>query len=305
MPSINTALPFDFSLLPPEGSSKDILNDVQTQVYLIGEMKPRLSELTKHYQAQKSRIDQFVEWYSNNPLWGKVLAGGLVVSVSYTLAAFVGAAWVCAALITSLYAFAVYIMEEHAELIRVRNTSFADDIKAMEEEIGKSIDSFRLLESQLNAVFNSLGTLHEQRSEDITRFENEVGAVEFHNLRYKAIIDGLGKTAKKLEMHQGELSLTEVEVKELSIELKDSLQEAKSLCDLLSKTVSEVEQEIPPVSSNEEHLESTASFIEETDDFISSAQQRLNKLRQRSASKKADILEHERVGVVSTALYDF
>jgi len=307
MPAINTHVTFDVTPLPPGVSSEDTLKDLKNQVHLIGKMKPRLSELTKLYQARKSSIDQFVEWYASKPWWGKLLEGGLVVSVSYTVGAFIGAAWVCAALITSLYACAAYIMEEHAELIRVRNTSFADDIKAMEEEIGESIDSFRRLEVQLNQVFHTLNVLHDKRSEDITRSEGEVDTTESKNLRYGAIIEALGVTAKKLDAHQGEVSLTETEVKELSVELKNSLQEAKSLCDMLSQAVSVVEQERAPEPTEEaSDLESTASFIEGTDVFISSAQQRLNKLRQASnASKKADIPVSRGVGVVSTALYNF
>jgi ElaB/YqjD/DUF883 family membrane-anchored ribosome-binding protein len=306
MPSNSTPLVFDATSLPPENRIDTVLKKLKRDTHIMSQMQPRLSELTRLYQARKSRIDQFVEWYADNPLWKKIMIGTAVVSASYTVGFLIGMTWFLTGLITGLYVTAISIMEEHAEMMRQRNTSFADDIKKMEATIAESINEFRLLEEQLNDVFNSLGTLHEQRSEDITRLKGEVDTIEAHNLRYVLIIEALEESSRKLEASQGEVSLTETEIKALSAEFQHSLQEAKSLCDVLSTVVSVAEPVIVSERTEEaNHSDSNASFIEETDAFISSAQQRLNKLRQsRNASKVFENRVSE-ASVVSTALYNF
>jgi len=151
----------------------------------------------------------------------------------------------------------------------------------MEDSIEESINAFRSLEEQFNDVFNSLATQHEQRSENITRLESEVDAIEAHNLRYASVIEALGETAKKLEAHEGEVSLNEVEIKSLSAEFQHSLQEAQSLCDVLSRAVSVTE----PVSSLElpeetEIQESSRLVIDVANKTLAHAHDRLSKIRQ-------------------------
>jgi len=160
MPSIDLA--FDTSIheaplqeaatppLPEDCSHEVLLKDLKDQVRIVGKMKPSLSELAARYQQRKSRIDQFVEWYAHQPLWGKVLTGGLVVSTSYAIGAFAGVAWLLMGLVTALYAAAIVIIEEHADLMRQRDTLFLDDIPKMEATLQASIESFRVLEDKLN-----------------------------------------------------------------------------------------------------------------------------------------------------------
>jgi hypothetical protein len=281
-----------------------VLKDLQAQVRIMSKMNPRLSELTKLYQARKSRIDQFVEWYTDAPWWGKLLEGGLVVSVAYTVGAFVGVAWLLTGLVTALYVVAISIMEEHAAMMKARNTSFMEDIQKMEASIAESMDSFRLLEGKLNAVFQSLVVLHDKRSEGITSFEDK-------NLRYASIIDSLSEMTEKLSAHQGEIALTEVELKTLSEALKNNLHEAKALCEMLSTAVSSLEQPMDEDLPEEfvgdvESEQANPSVVEQADKAINGFNQRLDKLRQaRYASKNSDVTVSNKVGVVSTALYDF
>ena len=304
MPSNNMQQVLPTEPLPTGNTPDAVLSDLKAQVRIIGDIQPRLSELTKLYQARKSRIDQFVEWYTDTPWWGKILKGGLVVSTAYTMGAFVGVAWLFTGLVTALYLTAISIMEEHAEMMKTRNTSFMEDIKKMEASIGESIQSFRLLEDQLNAVFQSLVVLHDKRSEGITSFEDK-------NLRYGAIIESLSGMAEKLSAHQGEIALTEVELKTLSEELKNNIHKAKTLCEMLSMAVSSLDETIavdvpeePAV--NVASQQASPSVVEQADKTIRDAHQRLAKLRQaRDASKNIDVTASNKVSVVSTALYDF
>jgi len=277
MPANNSPLVFDDASMTPEKRFETVLKKLKRDTHVMSKMQPRLSELTRLYQARKSRIDQLVEWYVDNPWWAKLVAGAAVVSVSYMI----GMTWIVTFFLSSLYALATSIMEEHAEMMRQRDTSFADDIKKMEDSIEESINAFRSLEEQFNDVFNSLATQHEQRSENITRLESEVDAIEAHNLRYASVIEALGETAKKLEAHEGEVSLNEVEIKSLSAEFQHSLQEAKSLCDVLSRAVSVTE----PVSSLElpeetEIQESSRLVIDVANKTLAHAHDRLSKIRQ-------------------------
>ena len=233
------------SLPLPEGSSNDVLlNDLQTQVRIIGEMRPSLSALAELYQKRKSRIDQFVEWYSNKPLWGKLLVGGMVVSTSYTIGAFVGVAWLLTGLVTALYAVAISIIEEHAELMEQRDTLFLEDIPKMEASLRASIESFRVLEDKLTTVFQSLNELTIKRSEGISEFEESVDVMGGHNLRYTSLIQSLGETAKRLSAHQEGMSLDKAELDGLCTELQNRFQEAEVLTSTLSGLVSTVEQEL-------------------------------------------------------------
>lgn len=300
------------SVDPTSLPTNAVLNDLQAQVRIINEMQPRLSALTKLYQARKSRIDQFVEWYTDTPWWGKLLEGGLLVSTSYTLGAFVGVAWLLTALVTALYACAMSIMEEHAEMMKKRDTSFSEDIQSMEASIAASINSFRLLEDQLNTVFQSLNALQDKRSEGITSFEGKVDTMEEQNLRYASIIGALGNTAKKLAAHQGEVALTEVEIEMLAEELQNSLNEAKALCSVLSGVVSEVEQQVAKELQEEvteavEVQDSSSSVVEQADKAVSNFNQRLAKLRQARKVSQEGGVTHVNSGegsVVSSLLHD-
>jgi|GEM_PF-1955068 len=228
-----------------EGNAQEVLlHDLQAQVRIIGKMKPSLSELAALYHQRKSRIDQFVAWYANQPLWGKVFAGGVVVSASYTLGAFMGVAWVLTSLVTALYAVAILIIEEHAELMKQRDTLFLDDIPKMEALLEASIESFRVLEDKLTAVFQSLIDLSTKRAEGISEFEENVDVMSGHNLRYESLIEALGETAKRLLAHQEGVALDEVELNGLCSELQHRLQEAEVLTSTLSGLVSTVEQEL-------------------------------------------------------------
>ncbi|MDF1684991.1 MAG: hypothetical protein P1U36_10110 [Legionellaceae bacterium] len=229
----------------PEGNSSDaLLKDLKTQVRIIGKMKPSLSELAARYQQQKSRIDQFVEWYANKPVWGKVLAGGLVVSTSYTIGAFAGVAWLLMGLVSALYAVAIAIMEEHADLMRKRDTLFSEDIPKMEALLEASIESFRILEDKLTTVFQSLKDLSTQRAEGLSEFEENVDVMGGHNLRYASLIKALGETAEKLSAHQNGVALDKTELDGLCTELQSRMQEAEALTSTLSGLVSTVEQEL-------------------------------------------------------------
>jgi len=221
-------------------SNHALLHDLQAQVRIIGKMKPSLSALAELYQQRKSRIDQFVAWYSDKPLWGKLLAGGLVVSTSYTIGAFVGVAWLLTGLVTALYATAISIIEEHAELMRQRDTLFLDDIPKMEASLEASIESFRVLEDKLNTVFESLNTLSIKRSEGISEFEDNVDIMGGHNLRYTSLIQSLGETAERLSEHQAGVALDKTELDGLCTELQNRLQEAEAMALTLSGLVSTV-----------------------------------------------------------------
>ena len=281
MPSNSTPLVFDATSLPQENRIDTVLKKLKRDTHIMSQMQPRLSELTRLYQARKSRIDQFIEWYADNPLWKKVMIGTAVVSASYTVGFLIGMTWFLTGLITGLYVTAISIMEEHAEMMRQRDTSFADDIKKMEATIAESINAFRLLEEQLNDVFNSLVTLHEQRSEDITRLKGEVDTIEAQNLRYVSIIEALEESSRKLEASQGEVSLTEAEIKALSTEFQHSLQEAKSLCDVLSNVVSAAEPvSTPELPESTEIQESSRLVIEVANKTLAHVHDRLSKIRQ-------------------------
>jgi len=229
----------------PEGCSTDaVLKDLQDEIRMIGKMKPHLSALAKLHKEKKSQIDQFVEWYTDKPWWGKLLTGGTVVSVTYTLGAFVGVAWLLTGLVTALYATVSSIIEEHASIMKKRGILFLDDIQKMEASIEASIQSFRLLEDQLNTVFQSLNTLHTQRSEGIDALEGNVDTLEGQNVSYALMIESLGNITEKLSQHQGNMALNEVELGMLSLELHNSLTEAKALCTKLSGLVSTVAEEM-------------------------------------------------------------
>jgi len=236
----------------PEGCSREeLLQDLKDQVRIIGKMKPSLSELAARYQQRKSRIDQFVEWYANQPLWGKVLAGGLVVSTSYMIGAFAGVAWLLMGLVTALYAAAIVIIEEHAELMRQRDTLFLDDIPKMEATLQASIESFRVLEDKLNTVFQSLNQLSIQRAEGLSKFEAGVDLMGGHNFQYTTLIQSLGETAARLSAHQEGVTLDKAELDGLCTELQKRLQEAETLTSTLSGLVSTAEQELNNHASSE------------------------------------------------------
>ncbi|MDX2346461.1 MAG: hypothetical protein QNK11_06300 [Legionella sp.] len=227
----------------PDGCSKDaLLRDLTKQTRIIGDIKPNLSVLAKRYQERKSRIDRFTEWYVSKPIWGKVLTGTLLVSGSYTIGVFIGVAWLLTGLVTALYGVAASIMEEHAEIIKKRDALFLEDIPKMEASIEASIHSFRLLEDQLNRVFQSLNTLHTQRAEGISTLEAHASTMEKQNLRYASVIDTLGETAKKLAEHQDGLALNKAELGKLCSELQSSLKETQAFSSTLSGLVSTVEQ---------------------------------------------------------------
>lgn len=233
------------------GSSDALLHDLQAQVRIIGKMKPSLSELAARYQERKSRIDQFVEWYSNQPLWGKVLSGGLVVSTSYAIGVFAGVAWILAGLVTALYAAAIAIIEEHAELMRQRDTLFSEDIPQMEALLKASIESFRVLGGKLRAVFQLLNDLSSKRSDGISEFKENTNVMGGNNLHYIELTDALGKIAEKLSAHQNGVALDKAELDGLCTELQIRLQEAEAFTSTLSGLVSEVEQEIKENSTSE------------------------------------------------------
>ena len=307
MPSNSTPLVFDATSLPPENRIDTVLKKLKRDTHIMSQMQPRLSELTRLYQARKSSIDQFVEWYADNPLWKKIMIGTAVVSASYTVGFLIGMTWFLTGLITGLYVTAISIMEEHAEMMRQRDTSFADDIKKMEATIAESINAFRLLEEQLNDVFTSLGTLHEQRSEDITRLKGEVDTIEAQNLRYVSIIEALEESSRKLEASQGEVSLTEAEIKALSAEFQHSLQEAKSLCDVLSNVVSVAEPvSTPELPESTEIQESSRLVIEVANKTLAHAHDRLSKIRQeRKNNQESDATRANpgRSGVASFVIH--
>lgn len=303
MPSNNVQPAVNAESLPTSSAPEALLKDLQAQVRIISDMQPRISELTKRYQARKSRIDQFVQWYTDTPWWGKLLEGGLVVSTAYTVGAFVGVAWLLTGLVIALYATAISIMEEHAAMMKARNTSFSEDIQKMEASIGESIESFRLLEGQLNAVFQCLVVLHDQHAEGITSLEGK-------NLRYDSIIESLGDVADKLSSHQNEAALTDVELKTISVALQNNLHEAKALCEVLSTAVSSVEQptteDLPEDATSEVVSQHVSPSLEQADKAISECHQRFDKLRQaRDSGKKTEVKSSNKVSVVSTALYDF
>ena len=225
--------------------SKDsVRKDLKEQARAVRKMKPRLSALARLYKERKSTIDQFVEWYGNKTWWEKTLAGGFVLSSSYMVGVFMGAALVVSFLITSLYAIATSLMEDHAEVMKKRDDLFLVEIQEMEALIEERINAFRLLETQLKAVFASLDAMHNKRSENIAAFEENIDTVESHNLRYASVIDSLKNTAEKLSRHEGDVALNEVEIELLYSDLKSNIHESQTLASTLSGLVSEVEKEL-------------------------------------------------------------
>jgi len=221
-----------------------MLNDLQNQVRIIGKIKPRLSEIAAEYQQRKSRIDQWAEWYSDKSWAEKVWIGGVVVSVSYVIGVFLGAPLLLAGLVTALYSSAVSIIEEHAEIVRQRDTLFLDDIIEMEASLTASIESFRSLEGKLTTAFESLHELIALRADGIAEFEEGVDVMGEHNLCYTSLIESLCGIAEILSAHQDGVVLDKAELDGLCTELQNRLQEAEVLTSTLSGLVSTVDQEL-------------------------------------------------------------
>tara|TARA_R110002126_G_scaffold247974_1_gene390834 strand:- start:10886 stop:11938 length:1053 start_codon:yes stop_codon:yes gene_type:complete len=256
MPSINVELnsPHERHIQEdvPERSANDaLLYDLQAQVRIIGGMSPSLSALAELYQQRKSRIDQFAEWYSNKSHGEKLWLGGTVVSVSYLVGAFIGVAWLLTGLVTALYATATAIIEEHAELVRQRDTLFLDDIPKMEASLKTSIESFCVLGRKITMVFKSLNELTMTRSEGIFELKENVGVMRGHNLRYTSLIEALGEVAEKLSAHQNGVALDKAELDGMCTELQNRLQEAEALTSTLTGLVTTVEQELKTHVSSE------------------------------------------------------
>lgn len=229
---------------PEVASRNSVRKNMKEQAEAVKKMKPKLSRLAEFYLARKSTIDQFVAWYSNKTWWEKTLAGGFVLSSSYVVGAFMGAALVVSFLVTAMYAVATSIMEEHAEIMTKRDKLFLSEIQEIEALIEERINAFRLLEAQLKKVFESLDELHTKRSEGISTFEEKVSAMGGHNEKYASAIDALKKTAEKLSSREDDIALDEAEIERLYGDLKNTLHESEGLASTLSGLVSDVEQEL-------------------------------------------------------------
>ena len=246
---------------------------------------------------------------------------------------FMGAALLTSFLITSLYASATSLMEDHAEVMKKRDDLFLVEIQEMEALIEDRINAFRLLETQLKAVFESLDAMHEKRSENIATFEENIDAVESHNSRYASVIDSLKKTAEKLSKHEGDVALNVVEIEQLYLDLKSTLNESQTLASTLSGLVSEVEQELkgsskPKAENHQNDVEApsvsaqveadfsgidremealfepcVASSSSESDDEFDSIEQEIESLREGSKVASGKRSQSE-VSVFSSAMHN-
>jgi hypothetical protein len=296
----------------------DAAHDLEAQLRTIGEtkpseimgdMKPSISELAKLYQERKSRIDRYVEWYSKQSMADKAWMGGLVASISFVVGAWLGAAWAFSSLITGLYAAAVSIIEEHANLTKNRDAFTGEGAQKVEALIDKHVKSFKALEEKLHTLFQSVSEQHTERAEGISILEGNVDTLEGHNLRYTAVIDSLENVAKQFLEHQTGVALTEVELDKLSTEFQLSMDNAKKLCSTLSSLVSSVEQERQHnvVEESQDETDDTPSFnatIARSNEVRSKAGQTLSKLREAAKARKEANAAQEKLHVDASASYN-
>ena len=89
------------------------------------------------------------------------------------------------------------------------------------------------------------------------------------NLHYASLLESLGKTAEKLSKYQGDMVMSEEELRVLSLELQTSLDEAKLLSSTLSGLVSTVEQElnlnVAPKSPDQPDAVEISSILEQVE----------------------------------------
>jgi len=254
----------------------DVLcHDLLAQGRNIDETKPSLSVLAALYQVRKSYIDQWIEWYADNPWWGKFLAASVVVSISYTVGALIGIGWLLTGLVTALYMAAIFILEEHAACIKQRDTLFLEDIPKMEALFKASMESFRVLEDKLRTVFQSLNTLNTQRSQGVSVFEDKNSTMEKHNVHYTSLINSLETTVKKFSEPLDPTLAVDCELKtQASFESPISKQTEKHF--------DEIDRKIALYG----HLSQTPKA--HTNEDLSAMEQRLNELFLADSANKAN-----------------
>jgi len=219
--------------------TKDALHE---KIHVMEKVQPRLRELTQHYQMKKSHFDKFAVWYCEHPWWEKFITGGLVLSVSYTVGSLLGMGLFLSVIITGLYMMATSIMEEHVDTMKQNERLFLDlqESKLLMEE---SFKSFCLLEEKFNAVFESLSSLHTQRSENISEFEAKL---EY----YVKIIESLDELSKNLLAQQDAMAVDEAEIKKMYADLKDGLDGVSTLHTTLAELVVKLEEELNTQKEN-------------------------------------------------------
>ena len=298
-----------------EGSpSDDAVNDLEAQLRAIGEikpskiigdMKPSISDLAKLYQEKKSRIDRFVEWYSNRSLSEKILLGGAVVATSYVVGSFLGIAWLLTGLVTGLYVTAIAIIEEHGKIMRNRDAFTGEGAQKIEALIEEHIKSFQALEGQIDTVFQSLSEQHVKRAEGISVLEDNVDRVGEYNQRYASVVELLENTSKKLLEHQEGVALTESELHALYAEIQRSFERVNEFSLTLSDAVSSVEQAMKgdvAIESTDEQARdaSVDATIAQSKQTIDDCHQELKSLRQAANARREAYVAQNKVCVLSS-----
>ncbi|MDF1684517.1 MAG: hypothetical protein P1U36_07635 [Legionellaceae bacterium] len=298
--------------------SHDVADDLEAQLEAIGEikpskimgdMKPSISELATLYQEKKSRIDRFVEWYSNKSWSDKLWLGGAVASTSFVVGSLLGMTWLLTGLITGLYATAISMVEEHAKITRNRDAFTGEGAEKIEALIDEHVKSFQALEAQLKTVFESLSEQHTQRAESISTLEAHIDNVGEYNQRYASIVLLLESTSKKLLEHQEGVALTEAELHALYAEIQRSFDRVHAFSVTLSDVVSSVEQElkhrvteaVPEKTVEESSVNAT---IKRSDKVIGDSRQALSKLREAAKARKYANAAQEKVYVCASASYN-
>jgi len=266
------------------------MNDIKPSK-IMGDMKPSISELAKLYQEKKSRIDRFVEWYSNKPWLDKLWLGGAVASASFVVGSLLGITWILTGLITGLYATAISIVEEHAKITRNRDAFTGEGAEKIEALIDGHVQSFQALEAQLKTVFESLGEQQIQRAEGISTLAGHVDNVGEYNQRYASVVLLLESTSKKLSEHQEGLALTEAELHALYAEIQRSFECVHAFSATLSEVVSSVEQELKQDTAldNLDEKKRDASVditLAQSQKIVDDGYQDLDRMRQAAQARK-------------------